>query len=131
MGEPVEVRDDGTVGIMTPVATRSDPEAKIHAFKLHRAVLPVLDGKRWIIPLAVEEFFVDGDIDHAVKRASEVVYDIPDPAYTWVNTVRYMGIYHEVQPADKALRCPDCHGLGGRLDWQALGYEGDPRASNH
>jgi hypothetical protein len=126
MGEPVERRADGAVGIMTPTASRETPGAKIHAFKLHRAVLPLLQDKDWIIPLAVEEFFVDGDIDLAVRRAAQVVYDLDDPQYTWVNSVRYMGIFHEVQPAANALECRDCHGEPGRMDWKALGYEADP-----
>jgi hypothetical protein len=46
-----------------------------------------------------------------------------------VDTVRYMGIFHEVEPAKNALRCLDCHSEGGRIDWQALGYEGDPLLS--
>ena len=29
---------------------------------------------------------------------------------------------HMVAPADKALRCIDCHGPQGRMDFQALGY---------
>jgi hypothetical protein len=33
---------------------------------------------------------------------------------------------HMVQTKEKALRCVDCHGPGGRMDWQALGYPGDP-----
>jgi hypothetical protein len=33
-----------------------------------------------------------------------------------------------VAPAAQALTCNDCHVKGGtgRIDWQALGYEGDP-----
>jgi hypothetical protein len=31
-----------------------------------------------------------------------------------------------VVPAEKALNCLDCHGDNGRMDWQALGYSGDP-----
>jgi hypothetical protein len=126
MGEPIHPLDDGTVGIMTPVAKRKDKDARIFAFKLHRAVLPLLADKNWIIPLAVEEFFADGDIDQAVRGASKVVYDIDDPEYTWINSVRYMGIFHEVQPASEALQCLDCHSPGGRLDWKALGYDRDP-----
>ena len=45
---------------------------------------------------------------------------------TWVPVQRYMGIFHEVQPADNSLRCLDCHGPDGRLDWTGLGYEVDP-----
>jgi hypothetical protein len=44
----------------------------------------------------------------------------------WVTTERYMGIFHEVTPKEQALQCMDCHGEGARLDWEALGYEGDP-----
>jgi hypothetical protein len=38
----------------------------------------------------------------------------------------YWPTTHMVQPAENALQCADCHGEGGRLDWQALGYPGDP-----
>jgi hypothetical protein len=126
MGEPIERRSDGTVGIMTPVASHRDKSAKIYAFKLHRAVLPVLKGKDWVIPIAVEEFFGDGNIDKAVRGAAKVTYGLEDPEYRWVNTVRYMGIFHEVQPAARAVQCLECHSPGGRLDWKALGYKGDP-----
>lgn len=33
---------------------------------------------------------------------------------------------HMVAPKDQALRCVDCHGPTGRLDFRALGYSGDP-----
>ena len=46
--------------------------------------------------------------------------------FTWEETIRYMGIYHAIPPGEDALQCADCHGEGKRMDWQALGYEGDP-----
>ena len=27
---------------------------------------------------------------------------------------------------EEALQCNDCHGENGRMDWEALGYYGDP-----
>lgn len=27
---------------------------------------------------------------------------------------------------ERSLQCFDCHGTGGRMDWEALGYTGDP-----
>ena len=30
------------------------------------------------------------------------------------------------QSKEKALACTDCHGDRSRMDWQALGYAGDP-----
>jgi hypothetical protein len=56
-------------------------------------------------------------------------YQMEDFEYGWVEVERWMGIYHEVQPADNALRCLDCHGPDGRLDWAGLGYEADPTAA--
>ena len=35
-------------------------------------------------------------------------------------------ITHMVSPVEQALQCNDCHGEEGRLDWRALGYNGDP-----
>jgi hypothetical protein len=126
MGEPVHEDADGTVGIMIPEGRRKDKDAKLYAFKLHQGVLPVLKEERWLIPIAVEEFFADGDIDRAVHEGAATAYGIDEPAYEWIRTTRYMGIFHEVQPAERALGCLDCHREGGRLDWQALGYGQDP-----
>ncbi len=88
--------------------------------------MPVMTGSRWIIPMQVEELFADGNVDAAVKNASRNVYGIPEPTYSWTDTVRYMGIFHGVPPASKAVPCLGCHSPGGRLDWKALGYPEDP-----
>jgi len=117
---------DGRVGMMVPEGSRQDPGAKIFAFKLHRGRMPMLDDKKWIVPILVEHFFADGDIDAAVKKAAEEAYGIEDARYTWVDTVRYMGLFHSVPPKERALECLQCHGASGRLDWKALGYGSDP-----
>jgi hypothetical protein len=31
-----------------------------------------------------------------------------------------------VQAKEEALQCVDCHGERGRMNWEALGYDGDP-----
>ncbi|MFN7947589.1 MAG: hypothetical protein U0Z53_19725 [Blastocatellia bacterium] len=125
-GEPVKRLGDGSVGMMVPQGSRSDPKAHIYAFKLHRGRLPLLTGRNWIIPITVEHFFASGQIDPAVKLAAKEMYGIDDPQYTWTDTSRYMGIFHGVQPAGRALQCLDCHSPQGRMDWKALGYAGDP-----
>lgn len=126
MGEKVKYNDDGTITMMAPQGKRKDKKSKIHAFKLHEGVLPVLKEEQWLIPLAVDEFFVDGDIVKAVNEGSASAYGNHHPDYEWVNTKRYMGIYHEVRPAEKALQCLDCHSDGGRMNWKELGYKKDP-----
>ena len=128
MGKPVTTLDDGTVGIMMPEGSRDDAKSRLYAFKLRHSSLPILKQQRWLVPLAVESFFADGDVDKAVHEAAEVNYGIEHPEYEWIGTTRYMGIFHEVQPKEAALGCLDCHSEGGRLDWKALGYEGDPLA---
>lgn len=126
LGEPVERLSDGTVGMMVPQGSRKDPNARINAFKLHRAKMPLLEDKNWIIPIVVEHVFPSGQIDPAVKEAAKETYGVGNPRYSWVETSRYMGIFHGVQPASKALQCLDCHGSPGRMDWKTLGYGGDP-----
>ena len=126
LGEPVQLLPDGTIGMMVPQGSRQDPKAKIYAFKLHTAKMPVLDGKNYVIPIMVEEFFPNGKVGEAVQQAAKLTYGVDNAQYTWVSSSRYMGIFHEVQPASHALQCLDCHGPNGRMDWSALGYKGDP-----
>jgi len=128
-GMPITTGADGVVGMVVPQGSRTDPEARLFAFKIHRGRMPVLTEDRWLLPINVEEFFADGDIDGAVREAAHVLYGLEDIDYEWVDVERYMGIFHGVQPAATALRCLDCHGPDGRLDWAGLGYEADPLAS--
>lgn len=129
LGEPVNRLPDGSVGIMVPQGSRNDRDSKLFAFKLHRGRLPLLTGKNWLIPIAVEHFFSNGQIESAVKSAAKEHYGVNDAAFTWTETTRYMGIYHGVRPASQALQCLACHGEQGRIDWKQLGYKADPLAA--
>jgi hypothetical protein len=128
-GKKAQRLPTGEVGIMVPQGSRDDPNSRLYAFKLHRGRLPILANEQWIVPIVVEEFFADGDIDKAVRNAAKEAYEMDDIEYDWVDTVRYMGIFHEVALAKNALGCLDCHSDGGRIDWLSLGYEGDPLLS--
>jgi hypothetical protein len=125
-GQPVERNELGEVIMAAPIGSRDDPNSKIKPFKLHKGVLPVLDDRQWLVPIGTEEFYAHGDIDRAVREGAEYYYGLDDIDYSWTETSRYMGIYHEVVPKEDALKCKDCHGRKTRLDWEALGYEGDP-----
>jgi len=126
---PVTTDDEGVITMVVPQGDRNDPDAKLYAFKVHRGKMPIVKESRWLLPIAVEKFFGNGDIDEAVREAAEAMYGIEGFDYEWMPVKRYMGIFHEVQPADDALRCLDCHGPDGRLDWAGLGYEADPLAA--
>jgi hypothetical protein len=47
--------------------------------------------------------------------------------YTFVNTQRWMGIFHEMPPDSYALDCAACHEATNRLDFATLGYS--PRST--
>lgn len=130
-GKPVEKLPDGSVAMMIPQGSRDDPKAKIFAFKLHKGRLPLLAGRNWLIPITVEHFFANGEIDPAVKSAAKETYALDNISYSWIDTTRYMGIFHGVQPKANALKCADCHGTNGRFDWKALGYRGNPMQLKH
>ena len=46
--------------------------------------------------------------------------------YGFARSDMYWPLEHQVAPADQALQCTACHSDDGRLDWTALGYDGDP-----
>lgn len=125
-GRPVRRDDQGRITMVLPQGDRNDPEARIAPFKLHRGKLPVLSDKQWLAPVATEELYQHGDVDKAVRDATHSLYGIEDAQFEWEDTIRYMGIYHAFPPAEEALQCADCHRSGGRMDWQALGYDSDP-----
>ncbi len=120
---------NGYVKIMYPDGSINDPNAKIYAVKRHVAKLPILKKERLILPVNVNTVFKYGDINKAVIEGAKAFFgkDITEKDYEWIKVERYMGLFHEVVPGDKALKCQDCHGKNGRMDWKALGYKGDPK----
>lgn len=127
-GEPVKTNAAGEVMVSVPVGSKDDPQSKIFAFKLYKAVMPVLKDKKWLLPIQTGDFYKHGDMDQSVRIATEQYYGIKDAEFEWMPTIHYMGLFHEVTPAYSALRCLDCHGPDTRLNWTELGYTGDPLA---
>ena len=107
----------------------NDPTAKIWPFKVHRAKQPYDAVNNYLLqPKTVGEggFWTDFDWDQALRLGSEVVGLDYSGEYGFAETEMYWPISHMVAPIEEALLCDDCHGDGGRLDWEALGYPGDP-----
>ena len=123
--EPVEMTG-GKVMLYEPQGSKDDPEAKIYAFKLHTAKLPIDSETREFVPIKVGVVFKTGNNDAAVKKGGEAFSGKAPEAFEWVETERYLGIFHEVVPKEQALQCNSCHMGSDQLDWAALGYEGDP-----
>ncbi len=125
LGTPVKNRK-GVVSLMTPEGGIKDKHSKIFPFKVHKAKLPVDADSRVMLPIKVATVFQTGNIQKGIDEGSKAFYGKTFENIEWIDTVRYMGIYHEVQPAEKALQCLDCHGKKGRMDFRELGYNKDP-----
>ncbi len=120
-GEPAEAGPGGRVEMAVPEGSIQDVGAKIHAFKRHQATQPMDPVSRRLLPLKIGIFFQTGDVDRAVEEGVGAVgwqYN----GHEYVETERYMGLFHEVAPKERALTCSNCHYGGTRLDFDSLGY---------
>ena len=68
------------------------------------------------------------DWNTASKLGMESIELAYSGKFGFVETEMYWPINHMVAPAKYALKCTACHTQGKNrlLDWEALGYSGDP-----
>jgi hypothetical protein len=112
-----------------PKGDITDPEAKIWPFKIHRAKQIYDSGYNYLLqPKTVGEggYWTEFDWDLAAQLGSEAAGMEYSGEYGWAETEMYWTLTHLVAPKEEALQCNDCHGEDGRMDWEALGYYGDP-----
>lgn len=127
LGDPID--PNGVTVLNMPQGSIADPNAQIWPFKIHEA-RQIYDAvyNYLIQPKTVGEggFWTEFDWDRAARLGSEATGLPYSGEYGFAATEMYMTLSHMVVPAENALQCTDCHGTYGRLDWQALGYPGDP-----
>ncbi|MCG6879542.1 MAG: hypothetical protein LJE96_10425 [Deltaproteobacteria bacterium] len=114
--------ENGFITMSAPVGSITDSGARIYAFKHHKGNQPIDSIDRKLLPLKIGLFFQTGEIDQAVRKGVEGV-GWPYQGYEFARTERFMGLFHEVAPSGEALSCTECHGNGGRMDFNALGYK--------
>ncbi len=118
--------------ITKPKGSVTDPKAKIFPFKVHVADQIYDPINSYLLqPKTVGEggYWTEFDWDLAARLGSELVGLDYSGEYAFAPTEMYWPITHMVAPAEDALQCESCHvenGQVGRLDWKALGYNGDP-----
>ncbi len=112
---------NGFITMSAPMGSITDPGARIYAFKHHLGNQPIDPSSGKLLPLKIGLFFQTGVIDQAVQKGVEAV-GWPYQGHEFARTERFMGLFHEVAPADEALSCTECHGTGGRMDFNLLGY---------
>lgn len=127
MGDPLNT--DGPTALNAPLGDIRDPAAKIWPFKIHRAKQPYDTEYNYLLqPVTSGEggYWNDFDWDKAFRLGEEVSGTRYSGKYGFAETEMYWPSTHMVAIKDKALQCQACHSEGGRMDWQALGYDGDP-----
>lgn len=107
----------------------SDPQAKIFPFKTHLAKQPFDSVFNYLLqPRTAGEggFWATFDWDSALRLGSQDINLPYSGQYGFAETSMYWPITHMVVPSEQALQCDACHSANSRLDWEALGYHGDP-----
>jgi octaheme c-type cytochrome (tetrathionate reductase family) len=120
---------EGVTRLTWPLGDIRDPEAKIHPFKVHRGMQPFdLEHRHLLVPnvFGPDGYWKTFDWEQAIRLGSRASGLAFSGRYGWAQTEMFWPITHMVATKDQALRCVDCHGEHGRLDWDALGYDGDP-----
>jgi octaheme c-type cytochrome (tetrathionate reductase family) len=127
LGDPI---DPSNVTVLnTPQGDIRDPEAKIWPFKVHRATQIYDSQYDYLLqPKTVGEggYWTEFDWDQAARLGSEAVGLDYSGEFGFAETEMYWLLTHMVAPKENALRCSNCHGESGRLNWEQLGYYGDP-----
>ncbi len=124
-----EMDPNSVTAINMPLGDITDETARIFPFKVHRGKQPYDTVNNYFLqPKTVGEggFWTEFDWDQALRLGSEIVGMDYSGEYDFAETEMYWPTTHMVEPADQALTCGYCHGEDGRMDWEALGYYGDP-----
>jgi|SaaInl8_200m_RNA_FD_contig_51_512426_length_1925_multi_6_in_0_out_0_1 octaheme c-type cytochrome (tetrathionate reductase family) len=112
-----------------PAGNIEDQQAMIYPFKVHIASQPYdTENNILLQPLTARDdgFWTTFDWPSALEIGSEIVGLDFSGQFDFTETWMYWPATHMVQPANAALSCDHCHGPEGRMDWEALGYYGDP-----
>ncbi len=112
---------------------RADPNARLMPFKVMRGKQPYDTVHQTMAavntfgpPTSPSAYWVTYDWNKAIEAGMKAAGQPYSGKYDFVETSMVWAVNHLVAPKQKALACADCHGAKGRLDWKALGYEGDP-----
>ncbi len=130
-GDKIDPRG-GVVKLNSPRGDRKDPNAKIFPFKIMRGKQPYDVGNSTIAyaqlfgPPGSDAYWQKFNWELAISAGMRAAGQAYSGKYGFVETSMVWPVNHMVTPKDKALKCSDCHGEKGRLNWKALGYDANP-----
>ncbi|MCK5799351.1 MAG: hypothetical protein KAI47_19305, partial [Deltaproteobacteria bacterium] len=117
-----------------PIGSRRMTGAKLWPFKVHLG-RQIYDQayKYFLVPnlIGKDGYWKKFDWDLALRNGAKVSKLPYSGKYGWAKTVMYWPLTHMVTAKEDALRCLDCHGPSGRLNWKELGYAHDPISVKH
>ncbi len=115
------------VVITRPAGDIRDRNAKIYPYKLFKGSQPMDAAYMYLSTFQqYKSLWLHYDWDKALKDGAQDVGIPYSGKYRFVNTVAWLSAPHEVAPQENALQCGDCHFGAKRMNWEALGYKGDP-----
>ncbi len=112
-----------------PAGDISDKAAKIFPFKLHVANQPFDTTYNYLLaPVTAGPggYWTTFVWDDGFKLAEQRMGLKYSGNFGFTQTNMYWPTTHMVQAKEDALQCDECHSENGRMDWAALGYQGDP-----
>jgi octaheme c-type cytochrome (tetrathionate reductase family) len=127
LGDEIDPKE--TTVLNQPLGDIEDASAKIWPFKVHEAN-QIYDTQynHLLQPKTVGEggYWTEFDWDLAAELGAEASGIDYSGEYGFAPTEMYWPLTHMVAPKEDALQCSSCHSEDGRMDWEALGYYGDP-----
>ena len=116
------------VYLSRPIGTIKDVDARIFPFKVMEGKQPYDALNQYlVVPNLVGGYWQHFDWNKAITDGMATVALPYSGKHDFIQTKMYWQITHMVVPKEQSLECHDCHAEKGRLNWKALGYEGDPR----
>jgi len=111
-----------------PLGKKGEKNAKIWPFKIMKGKQMYDSGNNtFVVPHLFGGYWKHWDWNQAMADGMKAAGLPYSGKYAWVETDMYWKITHMVVPKAQALKCNDCHGAKGRMDWKALGYGSDPQ----
>jgi octaheme c-type cytochrome (tetrathionate reductase family) len=124
-----EMNPTQSTPINYPNGDINDPNSKLWPFKIHLAKQPydaIFNTLLQPVTYGEGGFWHEFDWDQALRLGSEIVGMEYSGEFDFAETEMYWPTTHMVKSAKDALTCDHCHGEEGRIDWESLGYYGDP-----
>ena len=119
---------EGVTALNPPRGGYDDPSARIWPFKVHTGS-QIYDAENlyFLQPKTAGQggFWTEFDWDKAARLGSKAAGLEYSGKFGFARTEMFWPLTHMIAPTEESLQCTDCHG-GDRMDWEALGYPGDP-----